>query len=182
MTTPIGAGWDSANALVLQPDGKLVAAGISHSGSDHDVALARYNADGSLDTKLNGTGKVTTAIGAGSDSANALVLQPDGKLVAAGYSYQGSGTNNDAALVRFNPNGSLDTSFNGSGKVTTPIGSARPRSLRAGTAAGRQAARCRPQLERLQLRLRARAVQLERLARHELQRKRKGDDRDGRRQ
>jgi uncharacterized delta-60 repeat protein len=124
VTTPIGAGWDSANALVLQPDGKLVAAGISHKGSDYDVALARYNADGSLDTSFNGTGKVTTAIGAGSDSANALVLQPDGKLIAGGYSYQGSGTNNDAALVRFNPNGSLDTSFNGSGKVTTPIGSA----------------------------------------------------------
>jgi uncharacterized delta-60 repeat protein len=124
VTTPIGVGWDSANALVLQPDGKLVAVGVSRNGSDQDVALVRYNADGSLDTNFNGTGKVTTPIGAGWDSANALVLQPDGKLVAAGSSYQGAVTNNDAALVRYNPNGSLDTSFNGSGKVTTPIGSA----------------------------------------------------------
>ena len=124
VTTAIGAGWDSANALVLQPDGKLVLAGRSNNGANDDFALVRYNADGSLDTSFNGTGKVMTAIGSGPDSANALVLQPDGKLVAAGHSWQGSPSNNDFALVRYNPDGSLDTSFNGTGKVTTAIGSA----------------------------------------------------------
>jgi uncharacterized delta-60 repeat protein len=121
VTTAFGSGDDDAYALALQPDGKLVAAGQSTSGSTDAFALARYNQDGSLDTSFNGTGKVTTAIGSDEDSANALALQPDGKLVAAGYSYNGS--QYLFALVRYNPDGSLDTSFNGTGKVTTAIGS-----------------------------------------------------------
>jgi uncharacterized delta-60 repeat protein len=124
VTTAIGAGRDVARALALQPNGKLVVAGESSNGSNNDFALVRYNADGSLDTSFNGTGKVTTAIGSGPESANALALQPDGKLVAAGLSYQGTPSSNDFALARYNPNGSLDTSFNGTGKVTTAIGPA----------------------------------------------------------
>src|SRR5262249_58674032 len=113
---PIGSGTDAATALVLPPDGKLVAAGFSWNGSNHDFAIVRYNPDGSLDTSFNGTGKVTTAIGPGNDNAHALLLQPDGKLVAVGHSY--NGTNADFALARYNADGSLDTSFNGTGKVT----------------------------------------------------------------
>jgi uncharacterized delta-60 repeat protein len=122
VTTAIGSGDDGVDALALQPDGKLVAAGWSQNGSNYDVALARYNPDGSLDTSFHGSGMVTTAIGSGDAAADALVLQPDGKLVAAGYSWNGS--NYDFALVRYNPDGSLDTNFNGTGKVTTAIGSA----------------------------------------------------------
>jgi uncharacterized delta-60 repeat protein len=122
VTTAIGPSWDSANALVRQPDGKLVAAGDTDNGSNFDLALARYNPNGSLDTSFNGTGKVTTAIGSSDEHAYALALQPDGKLVVAGRS--NSGSNDDFALARYNPNGSLDTSFNGTGKVTTTIGSA----------------------------------------------------------
>jgi uncharacterized delta-60 repeat protein len=121
VTTTFGGDHDHANALALQPDGKLVAAGESHNGSDDVIALARYNPNGSLDTSFNGTGKVTTAIGSARDVAAALALQPDGKLVAAGHSNNGS--NSDFALARYNPNGSLDTSFNGTGTVTTAIGS-----------------------------------------------------------
>jgi uncharacterized delta-60 repeat protein len=122
VTTAIGPTYDQASALALQPDGKLIAAGISYNGSDRDFALVRYNPNGSLDTSFNGTGKVTTAIGPGDDWAEAVALQPDGKLVVAGYSWNGS--DYDLALVRYNPNGSLDTSFNGTGKVTTAIGPA----------------------------------------------------------
>jgi uncharacterized delta-60 repeat protein len=122
VTTLIGPTYDQASALVLQPDGKLVAAGISYNGSDRDFAVVRYNPNGSLDTSFNGTGKVTTAIGPGDDWAEALALQRDGKLVVVGYSWNGS--DYDLALVRYNPNGSLDTSFNGTGKVTTAIGPA----------------------------------------------------------
>jgi uncharacterized delta-60 repeat protein len=119
VTTAIGLS-DAARALVLQPDGKLVVAGNSWDGSNNDFALVRYNPDGSLDTSFNGTGKVTTAIGPGADIAYELALQPDGKLVVAGYSWNGA--NDDLALVRYNTDGSLDTSFNGTGKVTTAIG------------------------------------------------------------
>src|SRR6185369_4103592 len=95
-------------------------AGITYNGSNRDFALVRYKPNGSLDTSFNGTGKVTTAIGPGDDWAEALVLQPDGKLVVAGYSWNGS--DYDLALVRYDSNGSLDPSFNGTGKVITAIG------------------------------------------------------------
>jgi uncharacterized delta-60 repeat protein len=121
VTTAMGASWDSLNDLALQPDGKLVAAGYSQNGFNFDFALARYNPNGSLDTSFNGTGKVTTPFALYDDKANAVALQPDGKIVVAGHSHNGS--NYDFALARYNPNGSLDTSFNGTGKVTTPIGS-----------------------------------------------------------
>jgi uncharacterized delta-60 repeat protein len=76
---------DYATALVLQPDGKIVAAGRSApSGSAYDFALVRYGPQGEVDTSFGTAGKVITDFG-GEDFANALVLQPDGKLVAAGY-------------------------------------------------------------------------------------------------
>ena len=119
-TTAIGRGDDLASALALQPDGRLVAAGSSVIGAYSDFALVRYKPDGTLDRSLNRTGKVTTAIGSFSAGAGALVVQPDGKPVAAGASSNGS--HYDLALARYNRDGSLDTSFNGTGKVTTAIG------------------------------------------------------------
>ncbi len=110
----------SVRALAVQPDGKLVAAGICGSGSNTDVCLARYNADGSLDTAFGSGGTAVTAIGSFEDNALALVLQADGKLVVAGYCSNGS--NPDFCLARYHTNGSLDTSFNGNGKVITAIG------------------------------------------------------------
>ena len=91
------------------------------NGSNDDFALVRYNTDGSLDTSFDSDGKVTTAIGSGNDYARSVAIQSDGKIVAAGYSYNGS--NYDFALVRYNTDGSLDTSFDSDGKVTTAIGS-----------------------------------------------------------
>src|SRR5262249_8878944 len=120
VTTAIGGASDVAHALVVQPDGKLVAAGARAGRSYYDFAGARHHPDRSLDTTFNGSGKVTTALGPGTDSAWALALQQDGKLVAAGYAINGS--NGDFALARYNTDGSLDTTFNGTGKVTTSIG------------------------------------------------------------
>ncbi len=121
VVTAIGSGDDNANALTLQPDGKLVAAGTCAAGSNTSFCLARYNANGSLDTSFNGSGTVVTPAGSGYDYGYALAVQADGKLVAIGSCYNGS--NYDFCLVRYNANGGLDTSFNGSGKVVTVIGS-----------------------------------------------------------
>jgi len=121
VTTQIGSGSEIANSVVLQSDGKIVAAGSSDNGSNYDFAIVRYNTDGSLDTTFDTDGKVTTPIGSRSDTAYGVVLQSDGKIVAAGYSFNGS--DNDFAIVRYNTNGSLDTTFDTDGKVTTPIGS-----------------------------------------------------------
>jgi uncharacterized delta-60 repeat protein len=109
-----------AHSVAVQTDGKIVAAGFSYNGSYGDFALARYNADGSLDTTFDGDGKVTTPIGASDDIAYSITIQTDGKIVAAGSSYNGQ--NRDFALVRYNPDGSLDTTFDGDGKVTTDFG------------------------------------------------------------
>jgi uncharacterized delta-60 repeat protein len=120
VTTAIGASTDYGYSVIQQSDGKLVVAGTSYNGSSYDFALVRYNADGSLDASFDGDGIVTTAIGAANDYAQSVIQQADGKLVVAGYSYNGS--NYDVALVRYNTDGSLDTGFDGDGKVTTAIG------------------------------------------------------------
>jgi uncharacterized delta-60 repeat protein len=86
-----------------------------------DFTLVRYNTNGTLDTTFDSDGKVTTAIGSGTDVAYSVALQSDGKIVVAGYSNNGS--NFDFALVRYNTDGSLDTSFDSDGKVTTEVGS-----------------------------------------------------------
>jgi uncharacterized delta-60 repeat protein len=120
VTTAIGSGTDAAYSVVLQSDGKIVVAGNSRIGSNDDFAVVRYNTNGSLDTTFDTDGKVTTAIGSGTDEARSVVVQSDGKIVAAGYS--DNGPNFDFAVVRYNTNGSLDTTFDTDGKVTTAVG------------------------------------------------------------
>jgi uncharacterized delta-60 repeat protein len=88
-----------ARDVALQPDGKIVAAGIAgYNTGNGTFALVRYNVDGSLDGTFNGTGKVTTTIGAHAD-AGGVAIQPDGKIVASGGANTGSNT--DFALTRY---------------------------------------------------------------------------------
>jgi|GEM_PF-2122868 len=119
--TPIGSGTDVAYSLALQPDGMFVVAGTCSNGTDYDFCLARYLANGALDTNFNGIGKVLTTIGNGNDGAYSVALQPDGKIVVSGSCL--NGTTYDFCLARYLASGALDLSFNGSGKVMTAIGS-----------------------------------------------------------
>ncbi len=135
-----------------------------------DFALARYNPNGSLDTSFSGDGRQTTDFG-GFDGANGVALQGDGKIVAVGDS--GAGGTGDFALARYNPNGSLDPSFSGDGKQTTDFGGP---TRRTGWRS-RRTARSSRSARRRHRRLRARPLQPERLARHELLRRRQADDR-----
>ncbi len=121
VTTSIGTDADLARSIVLQPDGKLVVAGQAEVGTNFDFALVQYNIDGTLDYSFGTDGKVTTAIGSKDEGASQVIIQPDGKLVAAGYTL--SGNFNDFALVRYNTDGTLDSSFDGDGKVTTDFSS-----------------------------------------------------------
>lgn len=109
----------SINALALQTDGRIVAAGQVSGDfpAPHDFALARYNSNGTRDKTFNGTGKVTTDFFGEDDVARALIVQPDGRLVAIGYASKDG--NYDFAQVRYNVNGSLDSSFGTGGKATT---------------------------------------------------------------
>jgi uncharacterized delta-60 repeat protein len=109
------------NSVAAQRDGKIVVAGSAEVGSVDQFALVRYNSDGSLDTSLNSSGKVTTAVGTGTCKGEGVALQGDGKIVVAGYSFNAGGQS-CFAVLRYRADGSLDTSFAESGKVTTSIG------------------------------------------------------------
>jgi uncharacterized delta-60 repeat protein len=111
----IGGGYYWANGVAIQDDGKIVLAGYAYGGSSGDFALVRLNTDGSLDNTFDGDGRVTTDFFGGIDEVRAVALQA-GRIVVAGNS-QVSGLNYDFAVARYNPNGSLDTTFNGDGKA-----------------------------------------------------------------
>jgi uncharacterized delta-60 repeat protein len=125
--TPVGNSGSRANELAIQADGKIVAAGStgdSDYSSNADFALVRYHPNGSLDTTFGGIGKIIIPIGNYGDSTFSVAIQSNGKIVAAGYSYYGSDnviTHSDFVVVRLNPNGSLDTTFGGTGKVITSV-------------------------------------------------------------
>lgn len=123
LSTDFGGTYDWAYAAVVQPDGKVVAAGVSDSAGTYDFALIRYLPDGSIDPSFGHGGKVTTDFGASFDWAYALLLQPDGKIVAGGVT-DASGSR-DIALARYLSDGSLDPAFGDRGRV---IGRLRPLS------------------------------------------------------
>ncbi|MCP4333919.1 MAG: hypothetical protein GY785_14775, partial [Gammaproteobacteria bacterium] len=98
--------------------GKIVLIGWT----DNDIALVRYNSDGTLDTGYGTGGKVISDLSGNDDKAFTAALQADGKIVVAGYS--NNGADNDFMLARYDTDGSLDTSFGGGdGFTTTAIGS-----------------------------------------------------------
>jgi uncharacterized delta-60 repeat protein len=99
-------------ALALQPDDKIVAAGYDFVRTGEDFTLARYNSNGSLDSSFGDGGRVTTDFTTG-DEGHAVVVQPDGKIVVAGRALRAF------ALARYRPDGSLDPSFASGGKVVS---------------------------------------------------------------
>lgn len=117
-TTTFASGGSGAAAVAIQPaDGKIVAVGTAPSSGNNAFALARYNTDGTLDTAGFGTngaggGTVLTPISTGA-VAFGVAIQSDGKIVAVGFAEPG-----DFVVVRYNTNGSLDTTFNGTGIAT----------------------------------------------------------------
>ncbi|MBL0343647.1 MAG: T9SS type A sorting domain-containing protein [Bacteroidetes bacterium] len=120
-TTPIGISDARAESVVIQSDGKIVVAGYSTNSTNFfDIALVRYNTNGSLDTTFDTDGIVTTDVGPISDVGSAVTIQSDGKILVAGYIHLS--TNTSVGLLRYNTNGSLDTTFDSDGIVATPIG------------------------------------------------------------
>lgn len=118
VSTEIGIS-SHANAVALQADGKIVAAGYTNNTFLNDFALARYDINGVLDPSFNGTGIVITESDYDS-TANALVIQSDGKIVAGGHNFGAIYTT--FALSRYLPSGNLDVSFGTNGTVFTTIG------------------------------------------------------------
>ena len=122
VSTDFGSDSDHPRDLAVDSNGRIVVAGYTKASATNSVfAVARYNVDGSLDTSFDGDGMVTTDFGGQYDSGEGVAVQPDGKIVVAGTSGDvvGSSYVADFALVRYNADGSLDTTFDGDGKLTT---------------------------------------------------------------
>jgi uncharacterized delta-60 repeat protein len=118
-------GDNLAAAVAVEPSGDIVAVGYAadHSDNDYYWAIARYRPNGTLDSNFGNHGRVVTTFGLTYDFANAVAIQPDGRIVVAGS----AGTHNGTqlmAVARYNSNGSLDYTFGAGGEVTTQIGSA----------------------------------------------------------
>ncbi|HOY31521.1 MAG TPA: YCF48-related protein [Bacteroidales bacterium] len=116
VTTPIGD-YDWGRAVAVQEDGKIVVAGNSSFGK---FTLVRYNTDGVLDNTFSTDGIVTTDFG-NYDEGKSIALQSDGKIILAGY--YNNGTNEDFVVIRYNTDGTPDSTFSDDGIATTAIGS-----------------------------------------------------------
>jgi uncharacterized delta-60 repeat protein len=119
VTTDFGATDDAGRAVAIQPDGNIVVVGYTLGTSGgFNFAVARYLANGAPDPGFGTNGKRTVDFGS-TDFCLAMTLQPDGKIVLAGRSYNGA--TSDFALVRLLPNGTLDNSFGTDGKVRVDL-------------------------------------------------------------
>ncbi len=122
VVTEFGNSFNTAKAVAIQPDGRIVVAGFTHDGANNNFAIARYNTNGTPDISFSSDGKVTTDFGR-EEQCTSVVIQPDGKIVVAGVTYNNPSPGlpifADFAVARYNSNGALDNSFSGDGKLTT---------------------------------------------------------------
>ncbi len=121
----VSSGQDEARCVIVQPDGRILAAGSAEStesAADRDFAVARLLASGELDPAFGNGGKVVVPLGPASEWAEGVAIQSDGKILLAGGAAVGSGASpEDFAVVRLHGDGSLDTSFGNAGVVVLPI-------------------------------------------------------------
>jgi uncharacterized delta-60 repeat protein len=116
--------FDSAGNATLQTDGKIVIAGTASDDAFtyQDVFVLRLNADGIYDSTFDGNGVVLTDINGGDDAAIDLAIQKNGKIVAVGYADKFASVDNDSLILRYAADGSLDTTWNSTGKLTIDSG------------------------------------------------------------
>ena len=122
LMTDINRSTDIANAVAIQADGKLVVVGTAYKQNDfsgEDFVVTRHNTDGTLDNTFGVMGKVRTDFPGLAAVPSSVVIQPDGKIVVAGGAFPLFTFLGNFEVVRYNPNGSLDTSFGDGGIVTT---------------------------------------------------------------
>jgi uncharacterized delta-60 repeat protein len=126
LSDPFRQPYDVAQSLVIQPDGRIVAAGFSNLWPNFygDMAVVRYTAAGTLDPTFGtaGNGKVRLDFYGNHDDVTGVALQPDGRILLAGSARNtNAGPRHEFAAARLDPNGVLDPTFGEAGKVTTRI-------------------------------------------------------------
>jgi uncharacterized delta-60 repeat protein len=118
---------DVISCIKVQPDGKILAAGYTSYGQERSkFALLRLDEDGTLDTAFGSNGKVITDFNLDDDSISSLELLPDGKIIAIGIYYYNDDANEKIIIAKYNADGSLDTTYGISGKVTVDNGYSSP--------------------------------------------------------
>jgi len=119
----VGTGSHGSNgAIAIDGNGKILVAGYATGATDRDFVIARLNTDGSYDTSFDGDGKQAINMDGGSDELYGIAIQADGKILIGGCA-SGTSTNSfDFAVARLNTNGSLDTTFDGDGRVFVDFG------------------------------------------------------------
>jgi len=115
---------DVLTTAIIQPDGKIVVGGFSKPNDNYLWTLARYDSDGIIDNAFGNNGFVTTSFGTFLSLIKDIKLDSNNKIIAIGYAHEGT---DDVAVARYNPDGSLDTTFSNQGVQTTDIGGSNDR-------------------------------------------------------
>ncbi|MBL7204443.1 MAG: hypothetical protein ISS63_08925 [Desulfobacteraceae bacterium] len=114
-----GHGDDGARGVVIQSDGKIVVSGGYYNGTDLDVLVLRYNSDGTSDNAFGTNGVVSYDSGKGNDNGRRLAIQGGNKIVVTGNTPNGADGN--VLILRYNVDGSPDSTFGSNGVVTLNI-------------------------------------------------------------
>jgi uncharacterized delta-60 repeat protein len=121
--TGVGSSGDTLAGITVLPDGKIAVGGASAFAGSGKFSMTRYLTNGTLDNGFGSFGRLAFNVGSANlDAAMAFFSQPDGRLVMSGYTLNSAATDADIAVARLNPDGSFDSSFNGSGKLVASIG------------------------------------------------------------
>jgi uncharacterized delta-60 repeat protein len=119
--SPIGNYYSYCNGIAILPDGKILASGSANdsifNNNGFDFALRKFNNDGTIDTAFGQQGAATTHIGATNNEAKAVAIQTDGKIIQVGVTRDDIYGFDDCVIVRYNQDGSLDSSFNQTGII-----------------------------------------------------------------
>jgi len=118
---PVGPGNDFAQSVEVQPDGKILLAGTAFNGINNNMALTRFTHEGMPDLSFGTGGKVITAVGATESFGFDIALQPDGKILFTGHTYNVLPYRIDVALVRYTNMGLQDPTFGINGVVVTDV-------------------------------------------------------------
>jgi uncharacterized delta-60 repeat protein len=121
LTTDFSGGGDSAYGVAIQPDGKILAVGVSNGLQSSDAAIVRYNSDGSLDATFGVGGKILEDLAGRGEAAFGVVLQTDGKIIVVGSAERANSAASDGLILRYDSNGVLDPTFGSNGVVLTGV-------------------------------------------------------------
>lgn len=115
LITGVGEDYTDVNSLLVQSDGKILATGYATFNGNEDFTVVRYNSNGTLDNSFSGDGIAHVTISDHDDRVYSSLLQPDSKIVIAGYAYNTITGKESFAAARLNPDGTLDNNFHGDG-------------------------------------------------------------------